>query len=528
MGSRKIQQLILATMFLVFLIIAIHFIAGRADDGSYVMTGAVVAIILFLLFGLLLVAVHRGYRLSEQRLNSILDSTTEAIIGLNLQGVCTFVNTVGVDLLGYQSDREMIGRDIHDLVHHSVHDQAKPPADRCELFRALREQVPLFCPSDVFQTRSGHPLPVEYHLNPQMNKRKMIGMVMTFIDITERQKAREREQYHACHDAVTGLYNRTFLLTEIDRLNVERNLPFSMIVGDVNGLKLTNDVFGHEAGDGLLRLIGEAIRRACRADDIIARISGDEFVILLPHTPSPDAKAILRRIRKEVEQVRYQAVYGSIALGQATRSRPGKSSDTLFAEAEDAMYQDKTVHQKQYQTAQLQHMIETLHNRSPREKLHSDTVSRLCGDIAAELAMTPHQVRQMKDAGYYHDIGKIALSDAILAKIGRLSPDEQLLMQRHPATGYRILNLFHETMDIAQGALDHHERWDGGGYPKGLKGEEISLAGRIIAVAEAYDFGTNPHSTACVGQDKTLDTIRCKAGTKYDPTIVEALKRAIS
>jgi len=332
----------------------------------------------------------------------------------------------------------------------------------------------------------------------------------------------DRVKYLSYHDSVTGLYNRSFVYEELNRLDVERNLPFSIIVGDINGLKLTNDIFGHEVGDILLKKISAAIKKTCRADDISARIGGDEFLILLPRTGAEDADATAKRIQDNVEKVGYKAIKGSIALGRATKLKTSDDFAVLFKDAEEAMYINKSILYKDYSNQQLKRIVNSLHFKSEREKLHAQNVSKLSGKIALQLGLPAEEVRRIKDAGYYHDIGKVILNDDILKKVGRLDEDERLEMKKHATAGYRILNLFNDTMDVAGGALQHHEHWDGTGYPKGLKEEEISITARIIAVAECYDFRTNKYSIAKLSKEEAIEEIKACAGWKYDPLVVRA------
>lgn len=191
------------------------------------------------------------------------------------------------------------------------------------------------------------------------------------------------------------------------------------------------------------------------------------------------------------------------------------------------MYLNKNLSQKVGQIHQLHNIIETFHIKSERERIHSQNVSELCEKIAIKLDLANEKVRRIRDAGFYHDIGKVILEDHVLGNLGTLNEDEQLLMRKHPATGYRILNIFDGTMDIAKGALEHHEHWDGSGYPKGLEKDEISLLGRIVAVAEAYDFRTNPYSKSILSKAETIIEIRKNAGIKYDPKVVDAFLEVI-
>ena len=186
------------------------------------------------------------------------------------------------------------------------------------------------------------------------------------------------------------------------------------------------------------------------------------------------------------------------------------------------MYREKTLDGKRVHSGMLDDIMEPLFRRSPREKLHSQNVFRISGQIATSMNLSETAIRKIRDIGYYHDIGKIILDKNILNKATELSHEEKEIMKKHTMIGYRILNLFNETMDIAEVVLAHHERWDGQGYPKGLKGEEIPLYARIISVAEVYDAMTNRVDGNNLSHEEAIENIKSKAGSNYDPGVVKA------
>lgn len=186
------------------------------------------------------------------------------------------------------------------------------------------------------------------------------------------------------------------------------------------------------------------------------------------------------------------------------------------------MYREKTLDGKRVRSGMLDDIMESLFRRSPREKLHSQNVFRISGQIATSMNLSETAIRKIRDIGYYHDIGKIILDKNILNKVTELSHEEKEIMKKHTMIGYRILNLFNETMDIAEVVLAHHERWDGQGYPKGLKGEEIPLYARIISVAEVYDAMTNRVDGNNLSHEEAIENIKSKAGSNYDPGVVKA------
>ncbi|NLY39456.1 MAG: diguanylate cyclase, partial [Firmicutes bacterium] len=216
---------------------------------------------------------------NQEKLQLILDSTAEGIYGIDREGRCTFCNASCLRMLGYSSQEELIGKNMHWQIHHSRPDGSPISLDECRIFRAFRIGKGIHADDEVLWRADGSCFAAEYYSYPQFKDGKVIGAVVTFMDITERKKVEEEIRYISYHDSLTGLYNRAFFIEELKRLDTERNLPLAIIMGDMNGLKLTNDIFGHAAGDMLLQKGAAILKKVCRADDIIARIGGDEFVI---------------------------------------------------------------------------------------------------------------------------------------------------------------------------------------------------------------------------------------------------------
>ncbi|HRW12944.1 MAG TPA: diguanylate cyclase [Syntrophomonas sp.] len=293
----------------------------------------------------------------------------------------------------------------------------------------------------------------------------------------------------------------------------------SVIFADINGLKMTNDIFGHAAGDKLIIKSAEILRQSCRENDIIARMGGDEFIMLLPQTNEEEAREILARISSGFLNARIEAIKCSISLGLDTKSSAEQSLEVTMTNAENAMYKDKTLNRQSINRDIISAIVETLHTRSPREKQHSLTVSILCGEAGSALNLSEAEINQLKRAGYLHDIGKITLDESILLK-DSLTAEEYEKMQQHSVVGYRILNLFDDTLDLAEYVYSHHERWDGSGYPRGLQGEQIPKLSRILAVVEAYERVLNRGNLSLAERKQNaLGIIKEGAGTQFDPQI---------
>ncbi len=459
-------------------------------------------------------------RESKDNLQLILNSTAEAIYGIDKNGCCTFCNRSCLEILGYSHHDELIGKNMHLQIHHSYKDGKPMSFDECSVLRALRTGKCTHADDEVFWTADGRSFDVEYWSYPQFKDEEVIGAVVTFVDITERRMAEEEIKYLSYHDVLTGLYNKLYFQTELKRLDVERNLPISIIMGDANGLKLTNDIFGHTAGDELLIKVAEAFKKVCRKDDIIARIGGDEFIILLPKTELEDARKIMGRIKDEISTEQIFAIKASISMGTSTKVNINQNILTIMEDAENRMYQDKSTNRKNINTNQIRKIIETLHGKHPREGHHSINVSKLSQDIGLKMNLSNEEIKKLKDAGYHHDIGKIVLKAEIIEN-GPITDEDLKEYKQHPVVGYRILNSFDETLDLAELVFSHHEHWDGTGFPKGLKGNEIPLLARIIAIAEYYDGLTNELNKFKKSKTEVIEDIKKESGLKFDPKVVE-------
>lgn len=466
-------------------------------------------------------------RENREQLKLILDSTAEGIYGMDTDGVCTFCNESALNMLGYSRQDELLGMNMHDLIHHTKPDGTPFPQDECRIMQSFKRGESVYVDNEVFWRKDGKSFDVRYSSYPQYRDSVLVGAVLTFMDNTEQKKSDEHIKYLTYHDPLTDINNRIFFEEQIPVLDIEENLPISVIFGDLNGLKLTNDIFGHRAGDRLLIKAAAAFKKASGDSGIVARIGGDEFALILPNTDSERAKIIISEIRKSFSNENSNDIIGSVSLGSSTKTSSQESIPEMIEVAENLMYKDKAINRNVNNKNMIRKILNNLHNRSPREKRHSENVSGLCERIAEEMGLSKSEVRRLGENGYFHDIGKTVLEDGILNKQRDYNEEEFRKMQQHPVVGYRILNLFDETIDLAQGVLNHHEHWDGTGYPKGINGEEIPLSSRIIAVAETYDAMTNDRYNRSISHEEAVNEIKSLAGSKFDKDVVDAFTRVI-
>jgi diguanylate cyclase (GGDEF)-like protein/PAS domain S-box-containing protein len=375
--------------------------------------------------------------------------------------------------------------------------------------------------SAVLISRQGNRYNLEDSAAPILSEDgKVEGVVLVFRDVTNKKEQLRQIQYLSFHDPLTGLYNRRFFNEELMRLDTQRNLPISVVMGDVNGLKLTNDVFGHTAGDLLLKRIAQVFRQICRADDIIARWGGDEFVLLLPKTNAGDAAAVVGRIKAEFARQRIKAVKGSISMGVACKDTAETDILQTLVLAEEAMYVNKALEQDEARSSTIGEIIRVMHSENPRERQHAERVRALCEDFGRALNLPKEEIRRLSDAAFLHDIGKIAMDPELLNVGADMSERQWKEIRRHSIVGFRILNASDDTVDLASAVLAHHESWDGSGYPKGLKGEEIPLAARVLNICEVFDRMTHDTGEKKFSTKEAADYIRGCAGTMFDPRLV--------
>jgi diguanylate cyclase (GGDEF)-like protein/PAS domain S-box-containing protein/putative nucleotidyltransferase with HDIG domain len=344
--------------------------------------------------------------------------------------------------------------------------------------------------------------------------------LVTFMDITKRKNAEENLIYLSYHDFLTGLYNRRFFEEELKRLDTERNLPITIVMADLNGLKLINDSFGHITGDELLKKAGKVIKEAFRSDDLVSRIGGDEFAIMLVKTDAEEAAQIIQRLNARTSNENTGVLDLSISFGYHTKTNKNENILKVMENAENHMYRQKFYERDSVRSKTVEIIMNTLFEKSRREMMHSKRVSEICEAIATEMHLEKANINKIRTAGLVHDIGKIGISENILNKPKKLNEVEWDEIKKHPESGWRILISVKEFSEIADFVLGHHEHWDGSGYPNGLVGDQISLEARIIALADAYDAMTvdRTYRKGLTPQEAITEIKRC-SGTQFDPEL---------
>lgn len=374
-------------------------------------------------------------------------------------------------------------------------------------------------------------IPIETSLAPiRAQNGSISGVVVVFRDITLSREKKRRIEYLSYHDALTGLYNRRFYEQLFSQKELKLAHPMAFVMGDVNGLKLTNDVFGHTIGDLLLQSIAQTIKDTAGPRHRVIRWGGDEFMIVMPGSDLKDAERLVRRIKEQLQAICINGtIEASVSFGMALKQSRDDEPGAVLKKAEEMMYQIKLLESKSMRGTTINALLAALDEKKAETKAHTMRLSAHVMKLADLLDLNVEAKNRLILLTMLHDIGKVGIPDHILGKPGRLTEAEWQIMQTHSEIGYRIAANVPELHVVTEEILHHHERWDGSGYPAGLSGEKIPLNSRILAIVDAYDVMTHEQLyQPARSHEDAIAELQQQAGRQFDPRLVERFINQVS
>ncbi len=357
----------------------------------------------------------------------------------------------------------------------------------------------------------------------------LLALARMALAFLENQRSLSQSHTEARTDSLTGLRNRRSLLADLETQLGLSSLasPRALLLFDLDGFKEYNDAFGHPAGDGLLVRIAARLAEAVGPSGDAYRLGGDEFCVLV--SPGRDGvDAVLASCSAALHE-RGEGFEVTSSFGVVTLPEEASTPTQALQLADRRMYARKGGRRTSAGQQSRDVLLRTLSERRPELQVRLRDIGELALAVGRELHMGPEALDEVARAAELHDMGKIAVPDAILDKPGPLDPVEWSFMRRHPLIGERILLAAPALRPVARIVRSSHERWDGGGYPDGLRGDEIPLGARVVAVCDAFDAMTTerPYREP-VTDAEALEELRRCAGSQFDPMVVSAFCRVLS
>ncbi|MFH5836232.1 PAS domain S-box protein [Proteiniclasticum sp. C24MP] len=462
-----------------------------------------------------------SYFLIEKDLfKNTIHSAADAVISTDSYGNVVIMNNMAETFTGWTQE-EAKGRPLEEVLH--IHDQHGNHFTNIAR-ESMRSRNKVELVEDYRLLTKGHEeVFIELSAAPITgSENEIIGAVVIFKDITRRREEMKNIEDLSYRDALTGLFNRRYLNEAVKSISDILSLPLTVMVVDVNGLKLTNDAFGHATGDKLLKEVATIIKEVTRQEDVVCRTGGDEFILLLPNSDRAQAKALKDRIVSLASKTKVDSLSVSLAIGYSVMRRAEEDFDDVFTEADNNMYRNKLRYGQTIKRKTIDKLLNKLNRKNHEMFQHNREVTEYAEKLGMAMGLKENVIEDLRLAARLHDIGKVMVSKDILQKAGKLTDKEISQIRKHSEIGYQLLKEVDDYKHLAEIVLSHHEWYNGNGYPRKLKGEEIPLLSRIIAVADSYETmtGIRGYRTSITKEEAVAELKSC-AGTQFDPVIVD-------
>lgn len=460
--------------------------------------------------------LYEMYKYGNDMIKKIQSSMNSAFVTFDSEGIIHEVNTA-FTILVQKPENECVGQSVFEVLpldgHKTSRDYALVTKTPESLPEGLLENDPNAMYVD-FTEEDGTKRILKKYFTTVYESPTIFRMVI-LEDITEELDNIEKIRFQGYHDSLTGLHNRNYFNTISEKLTGCAESPLAVIIGDINGLKLINDIFGHSYGDEIIQKIAAILKRNCPEGEIL-RMGGDEFYVFISNADEKAAREYINKVNSECRETFTRYDFVGISLGFCISRGERSDIDYYIRKAEAEMYYFKSVNSENLKSKSID-KLKSIYEENYDVGLERVTrLKNLALEFASWLGMRKNETIDLCSTMELSDIGKVAIDRKLLQSGNPLES-----MKTHCRIGYKIASLSYETSHLARIILNHHENWDGSGFPQGLKGNEIPFLSRIVSILEFYDDMAHSEDNLNTGMESLIREMESKKGSIFDPSLVD-------
>jgi diguanylate cyclase len=460
------------------------------------------------------------FKAHREWLARILKSIGDGVISTDATGIITLMNESAAKLTGWTIG-EATGKPVEDIF------RIINESTREGIINSVRVAVETGRVNGLNQvlliSKAGQENRINAVITPYSQAQGSVaGSIIVMSGFSSEVDNLKAIKVESIQESIESQDNRRKTDRELN--NGGTYMPYAFVITDVWGMELANNAFGYEYSDLLLKKINGIFKSECRPGDLVVRIGEEKFVILMPAPDALHADILIGRLNKAIEKAGIKSIEFALSAGVSFKDDVYIGKNGTVKKPANPSAKDRAAEHLSIMNRIIYIIMNKLFETEPALKLHSNMVGSVCEAIARQMNFSEDEIKQIKLAGIVHDIGKIGVDSEIIAAKSRLNDEAQKSYQRHSEIGYRILKPSKEFSPLAEYVLEHHERWDGEGYPRGLRGNDISLQARIISVADSYcNMVTKKVHGKEMLRDEAISGIKKGSGTQFDPEVVKAL-----
>lgn len=430
------------------------------------------------------------------------------------------VNNVAMEILGYKQKQDLIGKSMHLFMPDFQGNEKKSREylediqHQAEDGKPIKTEITLFTQSEI-----------EIYLEAVFIEAEMMDRKYLYLSARDmkEQKGQEKEiLYYAQHDALTKVANRQCYNEKLKQITEDdSNYPIAFMMIDVNGLKLANDFFGHSKGDELLVTIAKVLSKSCRNHDLVARVGGDEFVIILPNANEKAVQAVMDRITNNLFLEKIETLSPSISIGYAVKEHKEDDTDSILKIADDMMYKRKSSNRQENARQFLNNIVEYLFKKYPEDKTQVETLLKMLDRLGEEAAYRISYKKEIEKLIYFLNLGKLVSQEEDWKMEGNTLLSLHF-SQKLIENSYAVLKKIGEIKSglIAEYLVSINEHWDGSGFALATSGEEIPYVVRVFKIIfDIYYIKNHLEIYEKMDREELMRKLMVLSGKRYDPEL---------